>query len=234
MNKTKITGLALISFLFSIAGIIISALLLREDVVSTAHTLKDYFPIRYNVTPSSTWEGAIVLGLFISVLQVISANVAFSGRFSNTSRAVAFVGLISAVVFDNWTDVVFRSAYLTGDIKVAYATTIAFYTFGSEVLQGLSWLVFVSTWRTAISDIMLGAAKFGAGVKSISSEWKSFQRAANNMENNRTGDNHSSNKPSPPAFPYRPPQNPGNAQNFKPFSNQSPRSDTKPRKSDYK
>lgn len=232
MNKTRITGLALISFAFAIAGIIISALLLREDVVSTAHTLKDYFPAQYNVTPASTWEGAITLGLFISVLQVVAANVAFSGRFSTTSRAVAIVGLISAVVFDNWTDVVFRSAYLTGNIKVAYVTTFAFYTFGSEVLQGLSWLVFVSTWRSAISDFMWGLAKFGAGFGSIRGEWNSFQRAAKNKEFSNNAPGNENKKPYTPSFPSQSNQNQNKTHVFKAFGNQPPRSDTKPRKPD--
>lgn len=229
MRNTKITGLAFISFLFSIAGIVVSALLLREDVTSTAHTLKDYFPLRYGVTPSSTWEGALILGLFTSILQVIAANVAFSGKFSNTARGVAAISLISSVVFDNWTDVVFRSGNLTGDIRVAYATTIAFYTLGSEVTQGLSWLVFVGTWRAAISDLMWGAAKFGAGFGSIKGEWNSFQRAAKNKEYSQKD---SDNSPFTPNYQQKQNPKPGNTHIFKGFQNLPARSDTKPRKPD--
>lgn len=229
MNKSKITGLAFISFLFSIAGIIISALLLREDVTSTAHTLKDYFPMRYGVTPSSTWEGAIILGLFTSILQVIAANVAFSNKFSNTARGVAFISLVSSVVFDNWTDVVFRSGGLTGDIKVAYATTIAFYTLGSEVTQGLSWLVFVGTWRAAISDLMWGFARLQVGFTSISGEWKSFQRSARNKENSNLNNE---NKPFVPNWQQKQGQKSGNQHFVKPIFPIQPKSDTKPRKFD--
>lgn len=177
MNK-RISGIAAISFIFSIAGIIISALLLKEDVISTAHTIFEYFPNRFGVTPSSTWEGAIILGVFTTVLQVVAANVAFSNKFGWNTRGVAIVSLIASLTFDNWTDVVFRSGNMTGNMPVAIATTIAFYTLGSEITQGLSWLVLVVVWRAAISDIMWGAAKFSAGVGSIGSEWSRFRKAA--------------------------------------------------------
>ena len=179
----RITGLAFISFVFSIAGIVISALLLKEDVISTAHTIFEYFPQRYGVTPSSTWEGAIILGVFTSVLQVIAANVAFSKNFSNASRAVALFSFVASCVFDNWTDVVFRSGQLSGDVRIAIVTTLAFYTLGSEVTQGLSWLVFASLWRLAISDFMWAASKTSAGFGSISSEWRSIQRATQRKPN---------------------------------------------------
>ena len=176
----KITGLAFISFVFSIAGIIISALLLKEDVISTAHTIFDYFPERYGVTPSSTWEGANILGVFTSVLQAVAASVAFSRNFSKETRVVAFVSFVASCVFDNWTDVVFRSGNLQGDMRIAIATTLAFYTLGSEVTQGLSWLVFASLWRLAISDLMWALAKTSAGFGSIQSEWRSINRATQN------------------------------------------------------
>lgn len=179
--KNKFVGLALISFLFSIAGIVISALLLKEDVTSTAHTIFEYFPSKYGVTPASTWQGAIILGVFTSVLQVVAASVAF-GKFSIPSRGVAAIALVASLAFDNWTDIVFRSGNLTGNMEVAIVTTLAFYTIGSEITQGLSWLVFAGTWRVAISDFMWGWAKFGAGWQSIGSEWKNFQRAARNKE----------------------------------------------------
>lgn len=232
MRNTKITGLALISFVFAIAGVIVSALLLREDVTSTAQTLLNYFPERYGVTPSSTWEGALILGLFTSILQVIAANVAFSNKFSNTARGVAAISLISSVVFDNWTDVVFRSGNLTGDIRVAYATTFAFYTAGSEVTQALSWLVIVGTWRAAISDFMYGAARFGAGFSSIRSEWQNFKRAARNQENRNNTPGNDNKNPYTPSFPSQSNQNQNKPHVFKPYGNQPPRSDTKTRKPD--
>lgn len=183
MSKTKFVGLSLISFVFAIAGVIISALLLKEDVTSTAHTIFEYFPFKFGVTPASTWEGALILGVFTSVLQVVAASVAFSNKFSLYSRGVALVSLLTSLVFDNWTDVVFRSGNLTGNMEVAFATTLAFYTLGSEITQGLSWLVLIGTWRVAVSDFMWGVAKFQAGLDSIGSEWGRFKHAARSKEN---------------------------------------------------
>lgn len=177
MNK-KFTGISLASFLASCAGIVISFLLLKEDVISTAHTVFEYFPLKYGVTPSTTWDGAFILGLFITVLQIVSASVAFSERFSVPWRALAGVSLLASGIFDNWTDIVFRSGNLTGDMRVAVITTLAFYTFGSEITQGLSWLVFMSSWRKAISDLMFGWASFTAGVDSIGGEWKRISQEA--------------------------------------------------------
>lgn len=181
-------GLSLFSFLASIAGIVVSFMLLKEDVISTAHTIFEYFPSKFGVTPSTSWEGAIILGIFVSVLQIISASVAFSEKFPKTSRLMAGVVLISSGLFDNWTDVVFRSGNLTGNTRIATITTLAFYTFGSEIAQGLSWLVFVSLWRLAISDLMWGYAMFLSGISSISSEWNRFKRAAYNKESRERGD----------------------------------------------
>ena len=200
----RITGLAFISFVFSIAGIVISALLLKEDVISTAHTIFEYFPLRYGVTPSSTWEGALILGVFTSVLQVIAANVAFSRNFSKAARVVAFVSFVASCVFDNWTDVVFRSGNLQGDMRIAIVTTLAFYTLGSEVTQGLSWLVFASLWRAAISDLMWALAKTSAGFGSIQSEWRSISRATQNKN--------------PDAKPLFNPWKPGNQTSIKPHT----------------
>lgn len=182
MNNRKFAGLSAISFLFAVAGIVISSLLIKEDVNSTAHTIFEYFPATYGVTPSSTWEGAIVLGIFTTVLQVVAASVAFSGSFPASSRGVALVSLIASLIFDNWTDVVFRSGNLSGDMRVAFATTLAFYTLGSEITQGLSWLVLLSSWRSAVSDFMFGYAKFVAGKNSISAEWSRFKAAAARKE----------------------------------------------------
>lgn len=181
MNK-KFFGVSLISFLASVAGIIISFLLLKEDVISTAHTVFEYFPSRYGVTPSTSWDGAIILGVFISVLQIVSASVAFSNKFSLPWRALAGASLLLSGLFDNWTDIVFRSGNLTGDTQIAIITTLAFYTFGSEITQGLSWLVLMTAWRPAISDFMWGWAKFIAGMASINGEWKHFKKAAYGKE----------------------------------------------------
>lgn len=193
--KNKIAGLALISFLASVAGIIISFMLLKEDVTSTAHTLFEYFPFRYGVIPSATWTGAIILGLFTSVLQVVTASIMFSKNFSKSNRFLAFVMFVASCAFDNWTDVVFRSGNLTGDVGVATVTTLAFYTVGSEVLQGFSWLIFLAMWRQGISDLMWGMARFQAGFSSIGSEWNNFKKAASRKETRETNERSGGEEP---------------------------------------
>lgn len=198
--KDKITGLAFFVFLFAIAGIGISYMTLKEDVLSTAKTVFEYFPMKYQVTPAATWQGAIVLGFFTSIVQVVAGSVAFSKKFSNSLRTAAFIVFLAGCGFDNWTDVVFRSGNLTGDIKVAIVTTVAFYSFGSEILQGLSLIVFFTFWRLAISDLMWGWAKFLAGLNSIGEEWKRFRKAANKKENERFPDE---NHPKPVQSMYQ-------------------------------
>jgi len=186
MNR-KIHGFALVSFLAALAGLVISFLLLKEDVLSTAHTLFEYFPNKYGVSPAATWSGAIVLGLFTSIVQVVSASMMFSKEFSKANRILASFAFLVSCPFDNWTDIVFRSGNLTGDLKVATISTMAFYTLGSELLQGMSWLVALALWRRAISDAMWGLARIKAGWKSIGSEWISFDRAAQRKEKEERG-----------------------------------------------
>jgi hypothetical protein len=206
----KLHGFSLLSFIAALAGIVISFLLLKEDILSTAKTVFEYFPARYGVIPSATWEGAIVLGLFTSVLQVVSASVMFSDRFSNGVRWLAAASFATSCYFDNWTDIIFRSGNLTGDVTIATITTLAFYTFGSEITQGLSWLVATALWRPAISDLLMAIAKTVAGFKSIGSEWGRFQHAAMNQENKeRYGNGNEQKKPSTPVTPWQPPNGGG-------------------------
>lgn len=186
MNN-KIGGISLLAFLASLAGIVVSFLLLKEDVLSTAHTLFEYFPARYNVVPSSTWAGAIILGVFTSVLQVVATSVFMSNKFPWLTRLIGFVSFGLSCWFDNWTDIVFRSSNLTGDIQIATITTLAFYTVGSEVTQGLSWLIFFHSWRSAVSDLMWGSARFQAGISSVAAEWKRFKSAAQTKEEKDRG-----------------------------------------------
>lgn len=216
--KNKIVGLSFISFIASIAGLVISFMLLKEDVTSTAHTLFEYFPMKYGVIPSSEWNGSIILGLFTSVLQIVSASVMFSKSFSPQNRWLAVIAFVASCGFDNWTDVVFRSGNLTGDVQVATVTTLAFYTVGSEVLQGFSWLIFFTSWRQGISDFMWGMARLQAGFGSISSEWSNFKRAAARKESkeitdrepleyNQTGYTNKNQSKSVSQYPYQPPKN---------------------------
>lgn len=199
MTNSKIVGFSILSFLAAIAGIIVSFLLLREDVLSTAKTLFEFFPMKYGVIPSSTWNGAIVLGLFTSVLQIVSASVALSSRYGTWTRLLALMSLVASAWFDNWTDIVFRSGYLTGNTQIATISTLAFYTFGSEITQSLSWIVFLNIWRVAISDFMWGWAKLGAGFSSIKSEWRKFQSAARRVEDKERGTESETSRPSQPS-----------------------------------
>lgn len=206
MSNNKVVGLHLVSILFAVAGIVISTMTIKEDVISTAKTVFEYFPLQYGVTPATTWAGALTLGIFISVFQVVAASVAFSKNFHVTNRIVASFALGMTLVFDNWTDVVFRSGYLSGNVEIAWITTIAFYTLGSEIMQGLSWLVLISTWRLAVSDFMWGLAKLSAGLNSIAVEWRSFHRAAQNKENKERFASFDRNQESSKTFqqPFRP------------------------------
>ena len=133
-----IKKLSIILFVASVVGVIVSSLGMYDDVMSTAHTLQNYFPSKFGVTPSSTENGNIRLGVFISSVQIVAAAIVVSEHFSKKYRILAGVLLAVSIVFDAWTDIVFRSGYLTGNIPVAATTTIAFYTFGTEILDGFS------------------------------------------------------------------------------------------------
>ena len=165
----------------SIAGIAISSLLMKEDVLSTANTLTVYFPEKFGVTPAMTESGGIFLGIFISLTQIISAAIAFSSNFKIVPRITAGILFIAAVPFDAWTDIVFRSGYLQGDLRVASITTVAFYTFGSEIMQGLSWAVLMFIWRQAIADIMWSVAYMFKSLSTLPGEWEKFFTAAGNV-----------------------------------------------------
>jgi hypothetical protein len=180
--KTKLQGTTLILFIASLAGIYISLTLLSEDVISTAHTLFEYFPNKFQVIPASTWNGAIRLGLFITVMQVISAGVGSSNRFSGVWRAIAWVLFGISLPFDMWTDMVYRSNEFQGNVWVAVVTTVGFYTFGSELLQTLSWLILIASWRVGIREGMWTMANLKQGVATIASEWHLMVRSAHSNQ----------------------------------------------------
>jgi len=240
MTKRIIMGLALLSFIASILGIIISVLLLKEDVLSTSHTVFEYFPLKFGVKPSATWEGAMVLGYFTSVLQIVSASIMLSDHFSKNNRYSAVVMFILSCAFDNYTDIIFRSGNLTGNLFVATVSTLAFYTVGSEVLSGFSLLVFFTFWRRAVSDLMWGIAVFGAGMRSIGAEWSRFVKAANTKEGrDRNNDPTSSSDRNSPYTQNKPLHGSGSSyQPKKPFtpfhSNQSQNSGNKNRQAEEK
>lgn len=179
---TQITHkFSVILFLSSIVGIALSFLLLKEDVLSTANTLYVYFPSQFGVTPAITEDGGLFLGIFVSVAQIITLAIALSASYKVPIRVIAGLFFALAMPFDGWTDVVFRSGYLKGDLIVATITTIAFYTFGSELLQSLSWVLFLSVWRQAIADIMWSLAYGANSVSTVGREWTNFVIAARNV-----------------------------------------------------
>lgn len=176
--NVNLKKLSVIFFIASVVGIIVSSLGMYDDVMSTAHTLQIYFPITFGVTPSSTDGGNIRLGVFISVIQIITAAIALSDNFSKRYRFSAFVLLVVSVVFDAWTDIVYRSGYLTGNLAVASVTTIAFYTFGTEILSGFSIALFMMTWRQALADIAWNIAYSFNSLSTIAPEYRYFLQAA--------------------------------------------------------
>ena len=196
--KTKHNGLTLISLIAAIAGVIVSFSLLKEDVLSTAKTLFEYFPANFGVQPAMTWTGAIYLGIFVSVTQVVSASVASRKELSKAVRWTAGILLVLTIPFDAWTDIVFRSGNFTGDPLVAIVTTIAFYTFGSEIMQSLSWLIILTSWRQGVRELMWFAAKGIEGFKSIKTEWPTIRRNTRNQEM-RDVERMSSTTPAPPS-----------------------------------
>jgi len=180
--KTKHNGLTLISLIAAIAGVIVSFSLLKEDVLSTAKTLFEFFPTNFGVQPAMTWEGAIYLGIFVSVTQIVSASVASRKELAKTIRYTAGFLLALSIPFDAWTDIVFRSGNFTGNPVVATVTTIAFYTFGSELMQSLSWLIVLTSWRQGVREMMWFFAKGIEGIKSVAPEWFTIVRNVRSQE----------------------------------------------------
>ena len=175
-NRTK--KFSVLFLVASIAGIVISASLLKEDVLSTAYTLTVFFPQAFGVTPAMTENGGVYLGIFISLAQIVGAAVAFAKQYSWSVRWMAFVVVFCAVPFDSWTDIVYRSGYLSGNLAVATITTVAFYTFGSEIMQTLSLTLFFSVWRQGLADILWGAVYGWSSLATMRKEAASFARAA--------------------------------------------------------
>lgn len=180
----KVQGLRAIVLFISIAGIAVSASLFKEDVLSTAHTLFYYFPAIFGVIPAITYNGTIYQGIFVSVMQIVGAVVGFNSDIQ--SRGVRWLARIMFAIslpFDAWTDIVHRSNEFSGNIWIATVTTLFFYTFGSEIMQSLCWLLVVRYWRTGIAEILWTVANVWSGLKSIGTEWANFRRGADNFEN---------------------------------------------------
>jgi len=181
-KKGLFDNVAPVVVLFSIATMVVGISLLRDDVLSTAETMFRYFPEQFGVYPATDFTGAVVLGLFISVTQIVSLVVATSPNFPKNIRWIAGFIYGTAAAIDGYTDVVHRSGGLKGDVPVSIGVTLGFYTFGSEFSTSLAAAVFGHFWRKATSDIMFGAAQFFAFLGNMAKEFSSYQRAARNRE----------------------------------------------------
>lgn len=180
-NK-KFNVLNIIGLAAAVTGVIISALLIKEDVLSTKITLLTYFPEKFGVTPASTESGGAMLGWFTTVLQVVTAFISGNKKMSGGTRFLSFMVFLAACAFDNWTDVVFRSGNLSGDVFVSVVTTLAFYTFGSELSQALAWIVIGNCWREAVSETMWLFANVSSGLSTIGREYENIKRHAQERE----------------------------------------------------
>ena len=178
MTKQTVKKFSVLLLAASIVGVIISASLLKEDVLSTAHTLTVFFPVAFGVTPAMTEEGGLYLGIFISIAQIVGVAVASSKNYNKALRLLAALIVLLAVPFDAWTDIVFRSGYLSGNLAVATVTTIAFYTFGSEIMQALSLALFFSVWRQGLADLQWGAVYGWHSLGTMKKEFGAFVAAA--------------------------------------------------------
>lgn len=174
----KIKGVVIIGFLGALAGVIVSMSLLYEDILSTANTIAEYFPVTFGVIPATTHNGAMIIGAFTSIAQIVGAVLGFNKSYDKKTRTIGKSFFFSFMIFDAWTDVVHRSGWFTGDLPIAISTTLVFYTLGSEFLQGLSWLIIGSTWRKTITEIMWGTNTFLHGMRTIRREWVSLSNAA--------------------------------------------------------
>lgn len=183
LNSEKLLNDLSVFILFSAVALMITSLfMIKEDVYSTTMTLLVYFPLAFEVNPASDLIGALALGAFVSLTQVVTIAVALNDNFLQTTRIVSIVLYVCFMLFDGFTDITHRSQYLTGNIYVASAVTFAFYTMGAEILSGFSGLLISKYWRRGISDIMLFIAGIVAFFKNVAHEWSNYRRIAGKKE----------------------------------------------------
>lgn len=168
----------LVAILLGLAVGLVSLSLIKEDVISTAGTLFNFFPSKYGVAPAETYDGAVMLGIFTSLAQAIAMGIIPMRDIKRGTRISAIIIFLIFLPFDNWTDIVHRSNYLSGNIWVSSGTTFVFYTFGSEVAAGLGWYAVFKFLRPAISQIMLLIASLIAFFGMIGKEWKNYMQVA--------------------------------------------------------
>ncbi len=151
---------------------------IKDDVYSSAKTLFEYFPAKFNVYPASKFENALMLGVFLSLIQAVTMAIVPSKNFSWKLRLSSLIMLIISILLDNWTDVVHRSQYLQGNIYVATGITVGFYTLGSEIATGLGLYLIGLYMRPALSQLMLLWAMLGSLIDVIRSEWNNYVKVA--------------------------------------------------------
>ena len=181
MNQRKLNGLMIFLFLSSIAGIIVSYTLIEEDVLSTALTLFEYLPSRYGVRPAVEWEGAVRLGIFTTVAQIISGAIMGNKSIPKFWRWVAGIMFVVFMPIDYFTDVVHRSAYFTGNLPIAVVTTMIYYTLGSEMLQAASWVMLFMTWRVGIRELLWALTNVVEVVSNLGNDWRRMRGNANSV-----------------------------------------------------
>ena len=187
-GKKVINDMATFILLSSIGAFIVSILALKEDIYSTAMTLLVYFPLEYNVQPVSDMLGANILAIMISLTQIVTIAIALNDDFPVSQRIVAALLYMFSMLFDGFTDVVFRSEYLTGNIYIAIGVTVGFFTFGAEMLSGFSGMLIGKFWRRGISDIMLHLARIKAFFNNVKKEQESYRRVAQKGEDRYLGE----------------------------------------------
>lgn len=181
---TYFENMNLFIFLGALGASIIGFGLLKDDVLSTAYTMLDYFPKTFGVRPASDFNSAIIIGLFFSFTQVAGLSAALTKEFGMKQRITGFVLFIAFMLGDNWTDVVYRSQYLTGDIWISILVTGTLYTVGSEFSSGIAIALMTHYWRPALSEFLMLFATIQAKIGVLGKEWGSFSRAAKNREKN--------------------------------------------------
>jgi len=182
-KKNVTNGFSLLIFLFGIGALIISFSLIREDVMSTAHTMLYYFPTQFGVTPVSDMTGGIIVGLFFTFTQVASLAAAMTKEFSKKNRIVGAVLFLVFMIADNWTDIVYRSNSFTGNIWITILVTGTIYTMGSEFSSGIASSIISHYWRSAIAEIFMGVATAKNKIGLLGKEWSRYDKAAGKKEN---------------------------------------------------
>lgn len=177
-----VKNLNIFIFLIGIAAAISGFSLLKEDVMSSAYTLLDYFPREFKVKPVSDLTGGIAVGLFFTFTQIAGLFAAMTKEFNIKVRWTGAILFVLFMLIDNWTDIVYRSQYLSGDLVVSVLVTGTIYTVGSEFSSGVAVALVSSFWRSALSEFLMFFAILKNKASSLGRDWKRYDEAARRME----------------------------------------------------